>query len=80
MNNFEKALEKNRTRYQARILKEIEQKKKQEKKEWIIFTFVALFIIIITFLLLNSMNKDFDETFKKCLNEGHSSNYCARTI
>lgn len=80
MNNFNEALAENRTRYQENLRKEILRAKREQKKETVITVLVGAFIVIATIMLLGNMSKGNEQAMTQCINEGHSTNYCARTV
>lgn len=80
MNNFNEALKENRTRYQARLLKEAERQERKHKIELGITILIGMFIIVLTTIVLKGMENNTDEAMEKCINKGHSTNYCVRTV
>ena len=80
MNNFNEALKENRTRYQARLLKETKRQERIHKIELGITILIGMFIILLTTIVLKGMTNNTDEAMEKCINDGHSTNYCARTV
>ena len=75
---MQEVLKENQERHRKMIEERIEFEKKQDKKELIITIIVTLFVITLVGIILFNM-KD-NGAFDKCIKEGHSNNYCARTI
>ena len=55
----------------------IKRAKREQKKEWILFTIIASFILIIT---INLLNKQTDEAMKNCQKKGFAYNVCAANL
>ena len=71
--NFKENQERIRERYQAKKL----ALKKQERKEWILFMFIAAFILITSMTLLYKLNT---ENLNRCMSKGYSEQICLRNI
>lgn len=71
--NFKENQERIRERYQAKKL----ALKKQERKEWILFIFIATFILITSMTLLYKLNT---ENLNRCMSKGYSEQICLRNI
>lgn len=71
--NFKENQEKIRERYQAKKI----ALKKQERKEWILFIFIATFILITSMTLLYKLNT---ENLNRCMSKGYSEQTCLRNI
>ncbi len=62
--------------YKEKVRRYIELQKKQQRREKILFYFIATFIITISsvcILLIDKQNKEFVQT---CTGKGYSVNYC----
>lgn len=71
--NFKENQERIRKRYQAKKI----ALKKQERKEWILFIFIATFILITSMTLLYKLNT---ENLNRCMSKGYSEQTCLRNI
>lgn len=71
--NFKENQERIRKRYQAKKL----ALKKQERKEWILFIFIATFILITSMTLLYKLNT---ENLNRCMSRGYSEQICLKNI
>lgn len=71
--NFKENQERIRERYQAKKI----ALKKQERKEWILFIFIATFILVTSMTLLCELNK---ENLNRCMSKGYSEQTCLRNI
>lgn len=71
--NFKENQERIRERYQAKKL----ALKKQERKEWILFIFIATFILATSMTLLYKLNT---ENLNRCMSRGYSEQICLRNI
>lgn len=71
--NFKENQERIRERYQAKKI----ALKKQERKEWILFIFIATFILITSMTLLYKLNT---ENLNRCMSRGYSEQICLRNI
>ena len=71
--NFKENQERIRKRYQAKKL----ELKKQERKEWILFIFIATFILVTSMTLLYKLNT---ENLNRCMSKGYSEQTCLRNI
>lgn len=71
--NFKENQERIRERYQAKKL----ALKKQERKEWILFIFIAIFILVTSMTLLYKLNT---ENLNRCMLKGYSEQTCLRNI
>lgn len=71
--NFKENQERIRERYQAKKL----ALKKQERKEWILFIFIATFILTISMTLLYKLNT---ENLNRCISKGYSEQICLNNI
>lgn len=80
MNKFEEALKINRNRELAYKQRQLKQKKMNEIKEWILFGLISITIITMLIMILNNMSNTTNYAYQLCINEGHSSNYCMKTI
>jgi Trk-type K+ transport system membrane component len=47
--------------------------KREQAKENILFTIIAIFILTITCLLLNSLNEN---SYKNCMEKNNNDNFC----
>lgn len=77
----EKTMEQVLKENKERILKSNKEKKeklkKEEIKEWILFIFIATFILIISSILLVNLNK---EDLNNCMSKGYSETTCLKNI
>lgn len=71
--NFKENQERIRERYQAKKL----ALKKQERKEWILFIFIATFILATSMTLLYKLNT---ENLNRCMSRGYSEQICLKNI
>lgn len=71
--NFKENQERIRERYQAKKI----ALKKQERKEWILFIFIATFILVTSMTLLYKLNT---ENLNRCMSRGYSEQICLRNI
>lgn len=71
--NFKENQERIRERYQAKKI----ALKKQERKEWILFIFIATFILVTSMTLLYKLNT---ENLNRCMSKGYSEQTCLRNI
>ena len=71
--NFKENQERIRERYQAKKI----ALKKQERKEWILFIFIATFILVTSMTLLYKLNT---ENLNRCMSRGYSEQTCLRNI
>lgn len=57
--------------------KELEQQiKKEQIKEWVLFTFIVTFILMLTFYILNNQ---YNKAVDKC-SQKHDIEYCIRKL
>lgn len=80
MKNYNKALKENqeRTRYRDNLRKEKARQEKarqerQNKKEFILFIFISIFILTITSIYLYNLN---DSNYKNCMEKNNNKNMC----
>lgn len=66
-------LQKTLDNWQTARLKRIKKEKQREK---VLTVFIGLFIVIATCLLLYASSKLTSNAQKKCIEMGHSENYC----
>ena len=71
--NFKENQKRIRERYQAKKL----ALKKQERKEWILFIFIATFILATSMTLLYKLNT---ENLNRCMSKGYSEQICLKNI
>lgn len=68
--------EKTNQEFREKVRRYLELQKKQQRREKILFYFIAAFIITISsvcILLIDKQNKEFVQT---CTGKGYSVNYC----
>lgn len=71
--NFKENQERIREKYQAKKL----ALKKQERKEWILFIFIATFILITSMMLLYKLNS---KNLDRCMAKGYNEQTCLQNI
>ena len=71
--DFKANQERIRQRYQAKKL----ALKKQERKEFILFTFIATFILVLMTCVLFNMN---EADLNSCMAKGYSETTCLRNL
>lgn len=71
--NFKENQERIRERYQVKKI----ALKKQERKEWILFIFIATFILATSMTLLYKLNT---ENLNRCMSKGYSEQTCLKNI
>lgn len=73
MERFNQVLKENRERYQNNLKKEIKRQERQNKKEFILFIFISLFILVISSIYIyNSDNSN----YKNCMEKNNNENIC----
>ena len=77
MERFNQVLKENqkRTRYQERIRKEKARQERQNKKEFILFIFISIFILTITSICIYNID---NSNYKKCMNKNNNESMCER--
>ena len=71
MENYNKALKENRTRYQDKLRKA--RQEKQNKREFILFMFISMFILIITSIYIYNID---NSNYKNCMEKNNNENMC----
>lgn len=75
MENYNKALKENRERsiYQSNLRKEKARQERQNKKEFILFIFISIFILTITSIYIYNID---NSNYKNCMEKNNNSNMC----
>ena len=58
------------------IIKEMERKKKEKKKDRIISIFIGIFIVALVGIVLYQNSKLTNKYIKSCIEAGHNETYC----
>lgn len=72
---LEEALRESREKRREFLKREMEINKRNRRKEKILTTIIALFIIVTTILLLNFIGNQY---MNDCISYGHNQFYCER--
>lgn len=70
---MEEAFRKSRKEMRTRLEKQRKEAKKQERKEFICFSIVFIFLIVMTVFAMIKTNEDFID---KCTSQGYTKTYC----
>lgn len=75
MERFNQVLKENqeRSRYQNYLRKEIKRQERQNKKEFILFIFISIFILTITSIYIYNLD---NSNYKKCMKKNNNDNIC----
>lgn len=73
MERFDQVLKDNRTRYQENLRKEIKRQERQNKKEFILFVFISVFILVISIICLYNLD---NSNYKNCMKKNNNSKMC----
>lgn len=74
---MQEMLYENKMKVRSRLEQQRKRLRKERIKESILFTFVEVFILVATLLLLNNMN---NKSMNDCKAAGHSQSYCERGL
>lgn len=58
------------------LKKEIERKKREQKKERVISIFIGIFIVALVSIVLYQNSKLTNKYIKSCIEAGHNETYC----
>lgn len=58
------------------IIKEVERKKKEKKKDRIISIFIGIFIVALVGIVLYQNSKLTNKYINSCIEAGHNETYC----
>ena len=74
---LQEVLKENKENYRKRLEQQRKQAKKENIKEWVLFSIIASFILFISFSLLNNMN---EKNMNNCMALGYSENVCLANL
>lgn len=77
MERFNEVLKENRTRYQMNKRRIEQAQKRQQIKEWCLFTFIAAFILVMLFMSLCKID---NRSMKNCMEAGYSQYVCEKNM
>lgn len=74
---MENMFKENQIRMRNRRIEQQRKIKKEQIKENVLFTIIAGFILVATFMLLGNLN---NKTVNDCMNAGNNRSYCEHAL
>lgn len=75
--SLQEVLNENKMRTQQRKIEEIKRLKREQRKEIILTSLIALFILVVSTMLMYTTDKDF---VNDCMEAGHTKSYCEKCM